>query len=172
MSSLKRTKILTTAALFLAVCVILSFLSIPITSVIEIRFNGLAIGAAGAVLGPVLGTVIGAVADILGYLVKPTGAFFPGFTISYALTGLIYGLLLHRDKSLRNIIAAQILVTVIINIGLNTLWLSMLYGNAYKALLLMRLPKECVMLPINIILMTLIMKPLERISISGRPAVH
>lgn len=163
-SSTKHTLKLTTAALFLAVSVILSFISIPLTNVIEIRFNQIAIASAGIVLGPVFGTIIGAAADILGYFVKPTGAFFPGFTISYALTGFLFGFLLRKNKSVRNVVIAQVIVTVFIGLGLNTLWLSILYGTPFKALFIMRLPKECIMLPINIVALSLLLKPLGILS--------
>lgn len=43
----------------------------------------------GFVLGPRAGFWVGAVSDVLGYIMFPTGPFFPGFTITQALTGYI-----------------------------------------------------------------------------------
>lgn len=94
MSIFNKTKTLTLAALFVAIAVVLSFFKVPLTPLIELRFGALPIAAAGALLGPVVGPVVGAVSDILGYMVRPTGPFFPGFTLSAALSGLIYGLML------------------------------------------------------------------------------
>ena len=38
---------------------------------------------------------------LVGALLFPTGAFFPGFTLTAACTGLLYGLCLYRrDRSL------------------------------------------------------------------------
>ena len=43
---------------------------------------------AGALYGPVASLLVGALGDIISIMLVPTGAFFPGFTISGALTRL------------------------------------------------------------------------------------
>lgn len=62
----------------------------------EITLTGLPIAAGGYLLGPWFGMIIGALIDVCGFLAAPKGAFFPGFTVSYALVGMIYGLFLYR----------------------------------------------------------------------------
>ena len=62
-------------------------------SVLRISFGQVPIFISGILLGPVYGAITGALADVLGYLVKPLGPYFPGFTINGALGGLIPGLL-------------------------------------------------------------------------------
>ncbi len=57
----------------------------------------LCIAVGGYFFGPVVGAVIGALIDVVGYFVHPTGPFFPGFTISNALIGTIYGLFYGRS---------------------------------------------------------------------------
>ena len=46
--------------------------------------------------GPGVGGAVGALSDILGYAVRPTGPYFPGFTVTAALSGVIFGLLLGK----------------------------------------------------------------------------
>ena len=109
MSRLKDVRVLTAAAMLLAVSVILSFFKISITEVMEIRFSNLPVAVAGMLFGPGVGCAVGALSDLLGYVVRPTGPYFPGFTISSALSGVIFGLLLHKKRSLGRIVLASVL---------------------------------------------------------------
>lgn len=164
MQIIRDTRRLTVAAMLLALSVILSFLKIPVTNLIEIRFNSLPIAAVGYLFGPVMGGIVGMLADILGYIVKPTGPFFPGFTISSAITGIIYGTLLWRkDVTLPRLALAEAVQTVVVSIFLNSYFLSVLYGNGFSVVLSARLLKSIVMFPINVMLLFAIMKPLSNI---------
>ncbi len=169
----QRLKKLTTCGMLLAIAVILGFLKVPINSFIEIRFAFLPIAMAGALFGPAYGLIIGALSDILGFIAKPTGPFFPGFTISSAIMGAIYGFFLFNfnqtktDKGrgfMVKVIAAEFSVTLIVSLLLNSLWLSILYQNAFIPVFTGRLVKCLIMLPINIILLTVILKSLYSIN--------
>ena len=109
--------------------------------------------------------------DVLAYIVKPTGPFFPGFTINSILSGVIYGLTLKPDTdgnvSIKRIVISKLICTVLINMVLNTLWLSMLYGNAFKVLFFSRLPKEIIMFPVNTLLLIAVMKPMKKFFYQG-----
>lgn len=150
---LKSTKALTLAAMLLAIAVILGFFTIQFTDYIKISFAFLADGLCGMLLGPFVGIIQGCLCDIIKYFIHPTGPYFPGFTISEALTGLVYGLLLYKKPlKIGRIIAANSIVTFGINILLNTFWLTLLYGNAFLVILPVRVIKELILLPINIVL--------------------
>ena len=115
-----------------------------------------------------VGSLIGALADILKYMVNPTGPFFPGFTISGFFGGLIYGMVLYKKPlSIKRIIIANTLVTVLVNLLLNTYWLTLLYGNAYMALLPARIVKQLIMLPIEVILFYAVAKVLVKSGLFG-----
>lgn len=168
MKRIKDVKILTTCALLLALATILGFFKIPITQIIEIRFGSLPIAVSGAFFGPVIGCIVGGLADILAYLVKPTGPFFPGFTISSALGGVIFGFILYskdRKPTIIRIIIAQVVYTIVIGLIINTLNLYFLYGDisagvaGYFAYMGTRLLKELIMLPINILLLIAVIRP-------------
>ena len=173
MSKLRNTKTITTAGMLVAIGIVLGFFKVPINNLIEIRFGNLPIAAAGTLMGPVPAAIVGALTDIGGFLVKPTGAFFPGFTLSGIITGIIFGLLLKTDDSsnlsIVRIFIAQLIVTVFVNVLLNGYWLSLLYGKGYTAILIARIPKELIMLPINTLLITAIAKPVRMI---GRAAFN
>lgn len=150
---LKNLKTLAMASMLLAIAVVLGFYTLQLTEFIKIGFAYIANELAGMMFGPVVGSLIGGLADVLKYLVNPTGPFFPGFTISGFLGGLIYGIVLYKKPlSIKRVIVANALVTVLINLLLNTYWLTLLYGNAFMALFPARIIKQLVMLPIEVIL--------------------
>lgn len=167
MSQLKNMKVMTTAAMLCAVAIVLGFFKLPISNVIEIRFAGLPIAIAGYLFGPVVGGLVGGIADIGGYLIRPTGPYAPGFTIDTILTGVIFGYFLYKKEvSLKRIIAASLVNKIIVNILLNSFWLAVLYHLPFTATVISRLPKEAIMLPIHVIILLVIMKPISNLSIA------
>lgn len=168
-----KTKRLTVGALCLALSVVFSLFSVPILNILEIRFNTIVLAVAGSLLGPGYGAIIGGLSDVLGYLIKPTGPFFPGFTVSSILSGVIFGLFLHKNADFKHIVLACVINGVCINFLLNSLWLSMLYGNAFIAVLATRVVSQAILLPINIAILTIILKPCRaflQLRQCGRPA--
>ena len=101
---------------------------------------------------------------IIKFIIKPTGAFFPGFTLNEILTGVIYGLFFYkREVRLRDIIIARLLVTVGINLVLTPLWLSIMYGSAFQFMVPARLIKNIVMLPIDVFLLHTVLSFVKKI---------
>jgi len=160
MSKLKDVRVLTGAAMLLAIAVILSFFKIPLTEVMEIRFSNIPVAVAGMLFGPGVGGVVGALSDLLGYVVRPTGPYFPGFTVSAALSGVIFGLILGKDRlSIPWVVLACVLYQFLIGLLLTSLWLHILYGAPFWALTVSRLPKELVTLAFHIVVLTLLVRP-------------
>ena len=131
-SPLRNISVIANAGILSAIAIILGFFKIPVTQLIEIRFAVLPITIASYLFGPVVGGVVGLVSDIGGYILRPTGPFFPGFTVTSVITGVIFGCMLYKRRpTLLRILMAQIVYTAICGIFLNSLWLSMLYGNGF-----------------------------------------
>ena len=105
------------------------------TSVLRISFGPVPIYLSGMLLGPVYGAITGILADALGYLVKPLGPYFPGFTLNGALTGLIPALLVKYYR--KGILDPAVLNSCTYrnyNIGsADSLWLSMMMDKAFIA---------------------------------------
>lgn len=105
---LASTSGLVKAALLAAISIILTrifSIMVPLGGLpaLRIGFGSLPLIISGMMLGPVIGGVTGIVSDIVGYLMNPQGAYFPGFTLSSALFGILPGLLyktlkIHRQK--------------------------------------------------------------------------
>lgn len=163
---LKNLRTLAVTAMLLAIAVVLGFYTLQLTDYIKIGFAYIVNEMAGMLFGPAVGGIMGGLADLLKYLVKPTGPFFPGFTISGFCGGMIYGLVLYKKPlSVKRVILANFLVTVFVNIILNTYWLTLLYGNGFLALLPARIIKQIIMLPIEVILFYSVTKVLTKANV-------
>ena len=163
---LRKTRSLVAMAMLLALAVVLGFVSVQVTESLRVGFSFLPNALAGQMFGPVGGMLVGGLADILKYIVKPTGPFFPGFTISGVLGGLIYGLVLYKKPTtLPRVILSQVLIAVFVNMLLNTYWLTILYGNSFLAIWPARIVSNLITLPINIILYYLVATLLEKAGI-------
>lgn len=168
MSGLRNMKVVTTTAMLIAVAIILSFFKLPISSIIEIRFQSLPIAIAGFLFGPIIGGIAGGLADIGGFIVRPTGAYAPGFTLDAIIAGVIYGLIMHHkgEISIKRILLALIINSLLVNLLLNSFWLAVLYHLPFWTTLIARLPKELIMLPINAIILIVILKPIANLRIT------
>lgn len=119
---------------------------------LRLSFGEIPIILAGMLFGPGAGALTGLAADLIGYLINSHGgAFFPGFTLSAVLTGLIPGLLLYKQRESLTLlkIGSVVLVTdLLTGVLMNTFWLTILYGQGFFVLLPMRLAARLVTLPI------------------------
>ena len=143
-------KKLVLASLFIALDIIFTrFFSVMIPGVERISLQFLPNALSGFFLGPIWSVAVLIAGDTLGMVINSAGAaYFPGFTLSAALRGLIYGLVLynHKLKYTRTLVAVAI-VSVVVDIGLNPVWMSMLYGKGYLATLVAKLPIRAVFIP-------------------------
>ena len=159
----KSAKSITGTALFGAMGPILDMLTITVNDFLKISFTSLTHAATGYIYGPVMGCLAGGIFDIVKYMIKPTGPFFPGFTLNEMFVGLIYGLFFYRQKiTLPRVIGARFLVTFGINLTLTPLWLSIMYGNAFKFMVPARLVKNLLMIPIDIFILYTLLKFMEK----------
>lgn len=115
-------------------------------------------------IGPLLTGTVGAIADILKYIIRPDGPFFPGFTINEFLTGVIYGFFFYKlsEVSLKRCILARLTIVLFMNMFLTPLWLYILYGDSFWALVSTRIIKNIVMFPIDVMLLYMVMQITSR----------
>lgn len=147
---LKKVQVLTIASLLTAMNSILGLFTIVIGDFIKIGFSFLAMALAGMLYGPVVAGILGGLGDLINFMIRPTAAYFPGFTLNALLSGIIYGLILYKKPlSLKRILIARLTVMILIDLTLTTTWLSIMYGKAFMLLLPMRTVKALVMVPIE-----------------------
>jgi ECF transporter S component (folate family) len=151
---MSKVKKLVLASLLLAILIIVERLVSIQTQFLRISFAYVPIMLCAILLGPAWSTGMAALGDLIGALLFPKGAFFPGFTLSALLTGLIHGLLLYNTKNNRQflwrIIASTFLVLVFIHIGLTSLWLMIMYKKAFIAFASPRIIAAVILLPVEV----------------------
>lgn len=154
MSKLKK---LILAGLLLATTIVLNrFLSIK-TPILVISFSYIPVMLSAIMLGPWYTMLIAGFADLIGALLFPFGAYFVGYTISAVISGLIYGLFLYRKKEFSNksfilrLILSTLIVLIVCNCLLNTIWIYITTKEALFAILPTRLLKQLIMLPIQVV---------------------
>lgn len=159
---LRHLRTLTTSAMFMAVSVVLGYFTIEAGPYLKIGFGSVANQFVYYLFGPVTGMFYAGILDILKFVAKPTGAFFPGFTLISMLGAVIYGTVLYRRPvTFSRVLLAKLLVALICNVLLNTWCLSFMYGKGMAVLIGPRLLKNLIMWPIDSVIFFVIVKKLE-----------
>lgn len=154
---MKKTKVIAFLSLLVAMDVLLTrILSFQI-DIIRVSFGFVPQVFSSMLFGPLIGGAGAVLGDIIGMAVAPKGVYFPGFTFSALLTGMIYGFFLFgKPKTLLRITLAVLCITLFVDIGLNTYWLTILLGKGYMGMLPARIIKSAVMLPVQVSVISLL----------------
>lgn len=159
---LKSVRCLTLTAMLGAVSIVLGSLLIMIGDFLKVSFGFLPNEFVYYLFGPVVGVIYGAAVDILTFIVRPAGPYFYGFTLSSIITGFLYGVILYkRPLSIRRLIVANIIHLILVQLLLNTYWLTILYGYNYLAILPVRALKAFLLLPVETAMLYLVIKGVE-----------
>ncbi len=139
-------------ALLIALEIILSrFLSFS-TPVAKISFAFIPVAICGMLYGPLCAGAVGGLSDIIGVALFPNGIYFPGFTLSAILSGVIYGLFLKNSyNNSASLIIAVFINRILISLCLTTFWLTLLTNVSFNILISTRLIQNILMLPVQII---------------------
>lgn len=165
--NLSRPITVSTAAMMIALYVAFYAIKLPIALESRMSLTFLPLMLAGYLLGPAAGMIVGAVGDILAFVFFPNGQYFPGFTLSAMLGGLIYGYFLyHKAGDVRGrVIASVAAVVVFVNMCLNTVWLSILYKKAFVVFLASRVFLNIIEFPVMILLGIIMIDAVKRTGI-------
>ena len=163
------TQQLVTMALLVALDIVLSrFGSINMWNT-RIGFGFVPIVIAGMLLGPFKAAITAAVADVIGALLVPTGAFFPPLTVTAILRGILYGIMLkyvpeylaktiedpkRYQKAWIGVCAAVTLFDQLaFGLLLQSYWLSLLYGSPYTGMMASRIPQIAILIPVEFVVL-------------------
>lgn len=162
------------SGIFIALEIVLNrFCSIN-TMGLKIGFGFVPIVLAAIVSGPVQAAVIYGLSDLIGAILFPIGPYFPGFTVCAAAMGAVYGMFLHKKSGAKlkffpNVIVPVLINSIVIGLFVNTLWVSILYGSkTYWGWFLYRIPEYLIMIPTNCILIPIIYRLNEKISLGKK----
>jgi len=159
---MKNIRVIVFMGLFIALEIVLTrFLSIQ-TPIVRIGFGFLPIALSGIMFGPMVGGVTAVLADLIRMAVFPNGfPYFPGYTLSAFLGGAIYGLLLYKKSvTVVRVGLAVLVIKLFVDLGLNTIWTSILQGKAILVILPTRMVSNAIMFPIQTLLIFVIWRAL------------
>lgn len=156
---MSRNKKIILTAVLLAMNVILSRLLSIQTPISKTSFAFVPTMLCAVWLGPKWTVLLNVLGDLIGATFFPIGPYFVGYTISTAVAGFIYGMILYKkEKDAYNdlqfvirLTISTVLVAVIVNMGLGNLWTSITNGKAFIVMFLSRLPRHIIMIPIHIV---------------------
>lgn len=139
------TKTITTLGVLLAMDIVLTrFMSYSVWNV-RIGFGFVPVVLSAMLFGPVPAAVLAALGDFLGAVLFPIGPYFPGFTLTAALTGLTFGFFLYRKNSVAYSLIAVLIVQFVLGLLLNTYWIHVLYHSPFVPLLATRVVQSALL---------------------------
>lgn len=140
---------------------------------IKISFGFLPLVITAILLGPVEAGIVGAMADFIGAVLFPVGAYFPGMTLTAMLTGIVWGMFLYKKFSIPRVICAAAINNFLLSMLLNGYWISILYGSPFAGILQVRVPQAFFMFIAQIVVIPVLQEVLfKRIKlIFDNPAV-
>ena len=150
----RNTKKLAASALLITADVVLTRLLALNTPIVKIGLGFAAVALCALLYGPWWAALTAGIGDLLGSLLFPTGAYFPGFTLTAACTGLIFGLCLYKKPARWFYPAlAAALNTLRISDLANTAMICFITGNAWSVMLAARAVQLAVMLPTQLVVL-------------------
>lgn len=154
-------------ALLCAMQIVLArFAVIPVGDMMRFSMSFIPVVIAARRFGIVGATAVYGVGDLLGAIVFPTGgAFFPGYTLTAAIAGAVYGLFLRPAKKEESktalnvkIVLSALSTQLFCSLLLNGYWRAFQTGTPYSAVLLTRLPQCAIMSVVQSVFMILFLQ--------------
>ena len=148
-------------ALLIAIEVVLSRFCSFSTQIGKLGLAFAPLAVCGMLFGPWWGCLAGALTDFIGSILFPIGPYFPGFTLSNALAGFVFGLLLYKSfLGWKRVAVAVVINNFVISLFLTTWWINLLYGSPYLGILPTRIFQSVVMTVLEFIVIRLLQKPM------------
>lgn len=112
-------------AVLMAAQAVLGLLEIH-TATIKISLSFIPVVIAARLYGGIGGALVAGFGDIIGCIVHPVGAWFPPITITYAISGLIYGLFLKKGTEMWRVLVSVGITQFVISLFVTTIWIAYL----------------------------------------------
>lgn len=153
---MSKTRKIAFIGMFVAMEIALTrFAALMPSTVTRISLSFIAFGSAGLLFGPKFTMLSALIGDLIGATLFPQGTYVIGFTISAVLTGYLFGQLKKHNKT-HEVVGILLLITLVVEIGMNTLWLSQMFNVSFIPMLVSRV----IGILINLGLRLLILLPL------------
>ena len=162
--ALNKVDTLVLTGLLAALQIVSQYFEIPLLMELRISFEFVFLSACGMLFGPVVAALQGVAADLVGFMIRPDGPFFPGYTLTAMLAGLLYGCFFYKTRiTWVRALACKLTVNVLLHMGLNTLWSYLLYNVGFWAHLARSAQKNLLMLVVEVPLLLLTWQIVQRV---------
>ena len=172
---LKKISTLTVCGVLMALSIVMRNMAINITPDLRITFSFFGIMAIAMLYGPVVCVISNVGVDVIGYVLDGYKArdYNLGLLAVKIIIALIYGICLYKKTTGKSIIISgiisRVIVVILCNLVLNSAVLYYCYTNknfpfmstsewtAFRIWFTPRLIKNCVMLPIELVMVSLLL---------------
>lgn len=163
---INKLKTLVICGLLIALNCVLAIYSLDIGGYLKIGFGFVTIPAVSLMFGPITGCIVGMVQDIVSFIVRPTGAYLPMFTIIPGISGMIYGMFFYKKKiTFGKVFLAKLIITVFVNILLNSIAMAPIMSKGIAYYLPARIVKNLVALPFETIILYYFLKAVRKVKL-------
>jgi len=160
----KDTRMLVFAALILALRIAVKPLSIPIAGDLREGIGFIINGFGSMIYGPVIALLSGALSDTLGYLLFPSGVYFPPYMITEMAGSFVFALFLYRAEiTVPRLLLCRFTICLFVNVLLaypiHVWYYSVAMGKDYS-IALIRVVKNIALFPIETVIMAVVFRAL------------
>lgn len=136
----------------------------------RIGFSFVAVALAAYLYGPWTAALVHGASDAIGAVLFPVGAYFPGYTLTAALIGMLYGLCFYRNEKIWRVALGVLSTQLLCSVGLNSLWIALTNHAPYVALLPGRFLQAAVMTPVQLVVLPFALTTVRRLpkAVSGQ----
>ena len=153
------TKKIVLLALLVALNIVLSRIVPAINAWnMKISLTFITMVIAGNIYGPIYSVLVGALGDFIGSLLFPIGAYNPLFTITAALSGLVFGIFYEKNMETKHAAIECLINNICVTLLLNSWFISITYNTSFTALLATRSIQALVMFVVQMLLI-IVLKP-------------
>ena len=156
---------LTVLGILTALCIVIAMFTIRPNDSIKISLSFIPVVIAAYIYGPAGAGTVAGLADVIGCIIKPHGMIYPPITLTEIAVGIVFGFFLYKKWSFLRVIFASGITQLIISAFVTPLWLYFLYGMNYTTLLFTRIPQIAIMFTIEIIVIPVMLKTMDRINV-------
>lgn len=149
-------------AMFIALRCAVGAVFIPVGENLRVYFTYASAALGASIYGPFMALAEGCISDLLGYMLAPSGGFFPGYTLSAMLGSLIYALFLYRKQTtVLRLFLCRLTVNLLINVALGSVWSAVLMGKGYLYYVAKSIVKNLLLLPLETLVMAVVFRTMN-----------
>lgn len=159
---MSRTRRIAFIGMFVAMEIALTrFAALMPSSVTRISLSFIAYGSAGLLFGPKFTMLSALIGDLIGATLFPQGTYIIGFSISAVVTGYLFGQLKRYNKN-HEVVGILLVLTFVVEMGMNTLWLSQMFGVSFIPMLVSRVVGILINLGLRLLILLPLLKQLKK----------